>query len=48
MASSFGINPLEINLDREGGGPSLQAIAVAATFKRTLQMGLFFHVVKTS
>jgi hypothetical protein len=39
MASSYGINPLTINLDPEGGGPALQAIAVAATLKRSLQMG---------
>ena len=29
MASPHGINPLVINLDREGGGPNLQAIALA-------------------
>src|SRR6476660_1466903 len=28
MASPHGINPLTINLDPEGGGPALQAIAV--------------------
>jgi hypothetical protein len=39
MASPHGINPLTINLDPEGGGPALQAIAVAATLKRSLQMG---------
>ncbi|HEY9874484.1 MAG TPA: type IV secretion system DNA-binding domain-containing protein [Candidatus Obscuribacterales bacterium] len=40
MASSHGINPLEINLDPKGGGCNLQAIAVAATLKRALQMGV--------
>lgn len=39
MASPYGINPLVINLDREGGGPSLQAISVAAVFKKALQLG---------
>jgi hypothetical protein len=39
MASQWGVNPLVINLDLEGGGPNLQAIAVAATLKKALQMG---------
>lgn len=39
MASPHGINPLVINLDPEGGGPNLQAIAVAQTLKRSLQLG---------
>jgi Helicase HerA, central domain len=39
MASVHGINPLVINLDREGGGPRLQAISVAATLRRALVMG---------
>jgi energy-coupling factor transporter ATP-binding protein EcfA2 len=39
MASSYGINPLVINLDPEGGGPNLQAIAVTATLKKSLQIG---------
>lgn len=39
MASPWGINPLTVNLDREGGGPSLQAIAVVAVLKRSLQLG---------
>ena len=39
MASSFGINPLTINLDPEGGGSKLQAISVAATLRRALVMG---------
>ena len=39
MASSFGINPLTINLDPEGGGSKLQAISVAATLRRALIMG---------
>ena len=39
MASSHGINPLIVNLDAEGGGPHLQAIAVTTTLKRSLQLG---------
>ncbi|PSF33911.1 cell division protein FtsK [Aphanothece hegewaldii CCALA 016] len=39
MASPHGINPLVINLDPEGGGPNLQAIAVTQTLKRSLQLG---------
>jgi TraM recognition site of TraD and TraG len=39
MSSPYGVNPLYINLDPEGGGPNLQAIAVAATLKKVLQMG---------
>lgn len=39
MASPWGINPLVVNLDPEGGGPNLQAIAVAAVLKKSLQMG---------
>jgi energy-coupling factor transporter ATP-binding protein EcfA2 len=39
MASPHGINPLVVNLDPEGGGPNLQAIAVAQTLKRSLQFG---------
>ena len=39
MSSPYGVNPLYINLDPEGGGPNLQAIAVAATLKKALQMG---------
>jgi TraM recognition site of TraD and TraG len=39
MASPHGINPLIVNLDPEGGGPSLQAIAVAATLKKSLRLG---------
>jgi TraM recognition site of TraD and TraG len=38
MSSPYGVNPLYINLDPEGGGPNLQAIAVAATLKKALQM----------
>lgn len=37
--SPHGINPLVIDLDPKGGGPNLQAIAVAATLKRALTMG---------
>lgn len=39
MASPFGINPLIVNLDPEGGGPALQAIAVVAVLKKSLQLG---------
>jgi hypothetical protein len=39
MASNYGINPLIINCDPEGGGPKLQAIAVAANLRRSLLMG---------
>lgn len=39
MASPWGINPLVVNVDPEGGGPNLQAIAVVATLKKSLQLG---------
>lgn len=39
MMSPWGINPLMINQDAEGGGPRLQAIAVAAVLRKALQMG---------
>jgi hypothetical protein len=39
MSSPYGVNPLVVNLDPEGGGPNLQAIAVAATLKKALQLG---------
>ncbi|AFZ33332.1 Excinuclease ABC C subunit domain protein (plasmid) [Gloeocapsa sp. PCC 7428] len=39
MASPYGINPLVVNPDPEGGGPNLQAIAVAATLKKVLVLG---------
>jgi type IV secretory pathway VirB4 component len=39
MSSPWGINPLVVNLDPEGGGPNLQAIAVTATLKKNLQLG---------
>ena len=39
MESPYGVNPLTIDLDTKGGGPSLQAIAVAAVLKRALLMG---------
>lgn len=39
MLSPYGVNPLVLNLDPEGGGPNLQAIAVTATLKKTLQLG---------
>ncbi|WP_414623805.1 ATP-binding protein [Calothrix sp. CCY 0018] len=39
MESPHGINPLVIDLDAKGGGPNLQAISVAATFKKALVLG---------
>lgn len=39
MASAWGINPLTVNLDPEGGGPNLQAIAVVAVLRKSLQLG---------
>lgn len=40
MESPHGINPLTIDLDTKGGGPALQAIAVAATLRKALTMGV--------
>jgi hypothetical protein len=40
MESPYGINPLIVDLDTKGGGPSLQAIAVAAILKKALTMGV--------
>jgi type IV secretory pathway VirB4 component len=40
MSSTHGINPLRVNLDPEGGGPKLQAIAVASSLRRSLQLGV--------
>lgn len=39
QSSPHGINPLVVDIDPKGGGPNLQAIAVAATLKRALVMG---------
>jgi hypothetical protein len=39
MESLHGINPLTIDLDTKGGGPALQAIAVAAVLRKSLVMG---------
>lgn len=39
MQSQWGINPLIINPDPEGGGPSLQAIQVATSLRRSHRMG---------
>lgn len=39
MESPWGINPLTIDKDTKGGGPALQAIAVAAMMKKALSMG---------
>lgn len=40
MESPYGINPLVVDLDTKGGGPSLQAIAVAAILRKALTMGV--------
>lgn len=39
MKSPHGVNPLTVDLDEEGGGPNLAAIAVATTMKKALRMG---------
>jgi energy-coupling factor transporter ATP-binding protein EcfA2 len=39
MSSPWGINPLVVNLDQEGGGPKLQSIQVATLLKKALQLG---------
>ncbi len=39
MESPHGVNPLTIDKDTKGGGPALQAIAVAALLKKALIMG---------
>lgn len=39
MNSPYGINPLVINLDPEGGGPAIQAIALSASLRKNLQLG---------
>ena len=39
MESPHGINPLTIDKDTKGGGPALQAIAVATILKKALTMG---------
>jgi hypothetical protein len=39
MNSPYGINPLIVDLDVEGGGPDLQAIQVASILRKTLQLG---------
>jgi hypothetical protein len=40
MESPYGVNPLQLDLDKKGGGPGLQAIAVAATIKKALVLGV--------
>jgi hypothetical protein len=40
MESPNGINPLIVDLDTKGGGPALQAIAVAAILRKSLTMGI--------
>ena len=52
MASPHGINPLVVNLDPEGGGPSLQAIQIAAILKKSLRLGpnqegMLIEIIKT-
>jgi energy-coupling factor transporter ATP-binding protein EcfA2 len=52
MSSPYGINPLVVNLDPEGGGPNLQAIAVTSTLKKNLllgvnQEGLMLEILQT-
>jgi len=37
--SEYGINPLTLNLDPEGGGPRIQAITIGQILKRNLQIG---------
>jgi hypothetical protein len=39
MESPHGINPLVVDRDTKGGGPNLQAIAVATIFKKALVLG---------
>jgi hypothetical protein len=39
MESPYGINPLTVDLDTKGGGPALQAIAVAVILKKAFVMG---------
>jgi len=39
MNSPHGVNPLIIDQDVKGGGPALQAIAVAASLRKSLLMG---------
>lgn len=39
MGSPHGINPLTVDLDTKGGGPNLQAIAIATTLKKSLTLG---------
>ncbi|BFM39910.1 DUF87 domain-containing protein [Synechocystis sp. LKSZ1] len=51
MESPHGINPLVINLDRQGGGPNLKAIELAMLLRKTLTMGpnqegLLIEVIK--
>ena len=39
LTSEWGINPLEISLDTQAGGPNLQAISVAASLRKALRLG---------
>lgn len=39
LTSEWGINPLEINLDTQAGGPNIQAISVAASLRKALRLG---------
>ncbi len=52
MASPYGINPLVVNLDPEGGGPNLQAIQIAGILKKSLRLGpnqegMLIEIIKT-
>lgn len=40
MESPYGINPLVVDLDTKGGGPSLQAIAIAVILRKALILGV--------
>ena len=40
MSTNYGINPLVINPDPEGGGVNLQGILVATTLKKSLKLGV--------
>jgi len=42
-SSTAGINPLVIDLSTTGGGPNLQAIAIASSFTQALKMGANLH-----
>ncbi len=39
LSSKWGINPLEVNLDPQAGGPNIAAISVAADLRKALRLG---------